>query len=146
MVEQAYCELIVDVGEVPEALLNSASRGQSLARHSQVARFAGRCHPVRGFEGESGEGRPPLEQGRISLVLALGVAPTGRATAHRPDYRIPRCYLLVDHQGKSSGFLRIYRWLGFGDDDDHAMVYRVWRRTDEIASRQTFDRCRRPQN
>jgi hypothetical protein len=62
VVEQAYCELIVAHREHSEVARSVAELGVSgpTPRETlhEVARFAVRCHPVRGFDGGRGEGRP----------------------------------------------------------------------------------------
>jgi hypothetical protein len=68
VVEQAYCELIVAHREHSEIARSVAELGVSGSTPREtlheVARFAVRCHPVRGFEGGCGEGRPARLYGR----------------------------------------------------------------------------------
>jgi hypothetical protein len=48
-----------------------------------VARFAVRCHPVRGFEGGRGKGRPPWIIGPVPGVREDDLKPTPPAVAPR---------------------------------------------------------------
>ena len=66
VVEQVYCELIVAHRErwrnrpkLAELSVSGLTPRGTLHDFC-VARFAARCHPVRGFEGGRGEDRPGL--------------------------------------------------------------------------------------
>jgi molybdate transport system substrate-binding protein len=76
----------VGVSEVARSFAKLASRGQRPRETFNdicVARFAVRCHLVRGFEGGRGEGRPPWIIGPVPDVREDALKPTPPAVAPR---------------------------------------------------------------